>query len=271
MDILEILHKYDRQIPKVQTDDNVDVIVISDLHVPFHIQEVIDFIIAEYSDRESAYLVINGDLMDATSISSFPHGEKHSVFDEVIKANELVKQLAQYFLHVFILDGNHERRLSRYIWSNAKPLTEFFPETLNYYVARNIDINHGMVIDNGQLENVTYIPAKYVIFNNVCFMHPINYSSVPGGTVKKAIEDAVSHGIPFDVMVIGHTHKIAYINHLGKVGIETGCLTAYDDYITKFGRLTQASQIGFLAMKMQSGICISTSLQNLSYIYNASR
>lgn len=266
--IVDVMKTYQRHLPKVKISDGF-LVVISDLHVPYHMEESIRYIAEEFGDTRHTYLVINGDLMDSTNISSFPSTAKHAIFEEVVEANNIVKYLASKFKQVFLLDGNHERRLLRYLGKQAREISEFLPETFNYYVSRNIEIKHGMIVDHGAIENVLYTPTKYFLINNAVFIHPQNYSIVPGGTVRKAIDDAISHRVPFDIMVIGHTHKIAYINHLGRVGIETGCLTNHDDYISKPARLAPAPQLGFATLNIKNGICTDPRLYDLTYMFNS--
>jgi len=103
------------------------------------------------------------------------------------------------------------------------------------------------------------------MLNNVAFIHPLNYLSSPGGTVKKAIEAGIDKRLEFDIMVIGHTHQLAMINHMGRIGLESGCMTLYSDYITKFGKLNKAPQLGYITMEMEDGICTKFNVHNITY------
>jgi len=103
------------------------------------------------------------------------------------------------------------------------------------------------------------------VVNNTVFIHPLNFLSTPGGTVRKAIEIGIDKHIDFDIMVIGHTHQLAMITHMGRIGLESGCMTMYSDYITKTGRLSKAPQLGYITMEMGNSKCTEFKIHNITY------
>jgi predicted phosphodiesterase len=243
---------------------NGNVLVLSDLHIPYHIEPLIEEIIDTHN---SDYLVIAGDFMDSEHISSLANSRMHIILDELFTANDLIKKWSKRFKQVFLLDGNHERRLSRYVEKHAPEIAFLTPSSLNYFAGRYISLKNGYLEDYGPIENVQYIPDRFFIMNNVLFSHPLNYLSTPGATVRKTIETAVAERLPFDVAIIGHTHKMAMINHMGRVGIENGCLTNYRDYVVKAGILAQPNQIGYSYLQFENYKCVAVSPYNLTYSY----
>jgi len=240
------------------------VLNISDLHIPFQLQEVVDDTINDWASPDT-FLVVNGDLVDSVQLSNFAYPATNPIIDNIMQANQLVREWTSKFAHVFILDGNHERRLTKYIGDRAKDLAFLVPGTLNYYVCRDISLDKDKLVDKGPLKNVTYIDSRFFVINNVAFIHPLNYLSTPGSTVKKAIETGMDKRINFDIMIIGHTHQLAMITHMGRIGLESGCMTLYSDYITKVGRLSKSPQLGYVTMEMTNSICTKFNIQNISY------
>lgn len=263
--LAEKIVKEREYIPTVKTQSKCKILHISDLHIPYQEQELLDYVINEHAGDDTI-LVINGDLIDAVHISTFTNEARHSQKDEILQANQLVKELSTRFMHVFVLDGNHERRLQRYIGRNARPLEFLMPVTFNFYVVRNLyEDENGMLIPGEPIENVTYVPQRFFLIDNILFSHPQNYSGTPGTTVKKVINSALSNYINFDIAVIGHTHQVQTINYMGKIGIEAGCLSQYRDYITNNARMDTGMQLGYATFEMDNGRCISFAPVNLTF------
>jgi len=253
-------------VPAVKID-KCTILHISDLHIPYQAQEVVDYVIDKHADSENTLLVIGGDLLDSAHLSSFPHTANHTPIDEVLQANQLVEELSTKFKHIFIMDGNHERRLNRKVGRNMRDLAFMFPDTLNYYVARKLRVGRNGLLETGEpIKNVTYVPDRFFLIDNILFSHPAEYSSNPGATVKKVINSAISNHIEFDIAVIGHTHQVQKINYMGKIGIEAGCLSQYRDYITKNGRMDKGFQLGYALLEVNNSVCYNYVPVDLSYM-----
>lgn len=148
-ELAETIRNADEYIPYV-TIENGTVLNISDLHIPYQLQELVDSVIDEWAG-ENTFLVVNGDLVDSVQLSKFPYIATSPLIDSIMQANQLVREWSQKFAHVFILDGNHERRMDRYIGEHARDIAFLVPGTLNYYVCRDISLAKDKIVDAGPL------------------------------------------------------------------------------------------------------------------------
>lgn len=102
------------------------VLVLSDLHVPFHDADLLTAIMKYCRDLKPDEVILNGDLVDFYSVSRFdksPHRAEDlqyeldcvaEVLEKIRKANP--KAIIRYIM------GNHEERLKRFLGSRAKAL-----------------------------------------------------------------------------------------------------------------------------------------------------
>jgi len=197
-------------------------IYICDLHIPYHDDEMLEMVLKE----EAVGVIIGGDVFDAEKFSPFPSRKKVSFIDEYNIALDIVKALADRFLMIIIIPGNHDRRLKKLFYSTAElmDMVEFFNPDPLYLLAKGIRMMDGFEISKPLYNNVLYYDNA-LLFGNVIFDHPDNYLSTPGGTVRKVIRHFVAKTHEhFDYVIIGHTHKTAEIQELGKIGIEGGCM-----------------------------------------------
>ena len=235
------------------TQNDGEYVVISDLHVPFHIEEAIEAIIEEHGDRDK-YLVIAGDYVDCANISVYPKSALNTLLDEICLANNLLKELSTHFKQVFLLDGNHERRLYRYMESQASAVAMFNPQSVNYYVCHELRFHRDSIELVDRLPKVRYISSRFVQFGDVLITHPADSLTSTGGVAKRVIETAISHNlVDFKYAVIGHTHKVGVISHLGKLCYEIGCLTYDNSYIAKPNKMRPPQQHGFCTFEVKHG------------------
>ena len=194
--------------PKTLVDiepNNDEYVVLSDLHLPYQLESVIDEIKKEHSGKT---LIINGDFVDAYSISTFSKRSVTTLIDEIRYANQYIKDLSRYFSEVILLDGNHERRLYRYIESKAEELGFFHPDSVNYYVSRRLSFGLDYLQVGESLPGVTYYDSRFLKIGDVIFTHPSDSLRSVGGVAKRVIEAAISEGIDFRYAIIGHTHRV---------------------------------------------------------------
>lgn len=97
---------------------------INDLHVPYHDRKSLDAVYTFFQDFKPHKIIIAGDMYDFYGISKF---NKDPLNDKTLqyeiesgrKELEILKDLAD---EVIFIEGNHEKRLKKYIWAEAPAL-----------------------------------------------------------------------------------------------------------------------------------------------------
>lgn len=115
-------------------------LIVSDVHVPYHDPEAIRAAIAFGRDRGPiSHVLVNGDLLDAYALSSFEKDPRARRFgEEVDLAIEILQVFARAFksAKVVVKLGNHEQRFDRYLRTNAPALADL-PEISLEEILRN--------------------------------------------------------------------------------------------------------------------------------------
>lgn len=98
------------------------VLVISDLHLPYHNIESVTLALQTGKKRKADTVLINGDLIDFHCLSRFEKDpEARSFKDERAIAKEFLRRLRSLFpkARIVFKEGNHDARLRSYIMANA--------------------------------------------------------------------------------------------------------------------------------------------------------
>ena len=95
---------------------------MNDIQIPFHDEKVLDLVVDFVRDLKPHGVILNGDIVDCYAISTYSKDpmEKSDIVLEQRYARELMNKLAPVTKERWWLGGNHEDRLRRYIWNNAK-------------------------------------------------------------------------------------------------------------------------------------------------------
>lgn len=86
----------------------------SDFHCPLHDREYTKRLIAVAHTQNIDTLVIGGDLLDFASVSSHPKTQMQAGLNETLRvAGDLLYALSSCFRRIYILPGNHCRRVAK--------------------------------------------------------------------------------------------------------------------------------------------------------------
>lgn len=208
-------------------------VFLNDIHIPFHLDEV-NNIVNRYGDREYN-IVLGGDTMDCFDISVFPKSHSVGLGKEVEIFKALLEKISKKFKKVYILSGNHERRLSTYLRKRVSPEVVALIED---------DILEN-ITSQLNLDNVLYVTGDtknwYMQIDNMIVAHPDTYKKAILGTAVDTFNYFDARNIDADVFVIAHTHHAGICNYKNRILIETGCLCKPQSYAAS-GQLSYMPQ-----------------------------
>jgi hypothetical protein len=171
------------------------IIVMSDLHVPFHSIGAVELTLQIAKDINVDEIILNGDICDMHGFSAHePNIDvKESVSEEINAIIYFLLELRDRFpktKRTFLL-GNHGHRLNRYIKRNCPELYGF------------IDIQDLLFLKDYNYGFIPYTAdQKYIITPNLIVRHePIN------GGMHFAHSTNVKSGVS---SIVGHTHRQQY-------------------------------------------------------------
>jgi len=98
---------------------------LTDIHIPYHDEEALGVILESILSADVDTVVIGGDVADFYKISSWKTDPNRMPFvDELEMVRSAISGMARKFAkkQVVFIEGNHEERMQRYLWTNAKEL-----------------------------------------------------------------------------------------------------------------------------------------------------
>lgn len=221
----ELIKKQMKDIWELFNDNTPKkILCLSDLHAPYMNFEKIEQAINDNIDCNIC--VLNGDIFDGESMSSFDKMNEIDTLEELDQVIQLLDVLSVKFEHVVYVGGNHDfQRFYKYIMKNMKPgLRNYALDRLNpmKYLA-------------DKYSNVITINHNTLQIGDVVFKHPNGYSGVEMKTVVSECDILLANkfDLPepnFRSLIIGHTHDIGSYIRNGILLMEIGCLTYTPDY-----------------------------------------
>lgn len=97
-------------------------VVMSDLHIPYHVPEVVEIAITRAAKRRGASVLLNGDILDSHEVSDF---DKDPSAPRYIAERAAALQFFAYLRkrlpkrRIIFKAGNHDERLGRYMMRRA--------------------------------------------------------------------------------------------------------------------------------------------------------
>lgn len=187
-----------------QTVKSGTVVIISDVHVPFHNKQGVQNVVEMCAALQPEWFVINGDFLDCLAISAFPKPPGVPLFQEEIDAGrEILEAFREAMPRTkFVwLDGNHEQRLERAIM--AAP---------GFYGMNCLTIPELMRLEAIDCHYQQYM-EPYVI-GDLTIVHGNKVSKHSAYSAKAHLID---NG--FLNVAIGHTHRQGVYKHSGGMGV----------------------------------------------------
>jgi predicted phosphodiesterase len=215
-------------------------VVMNDIHLPFADAAALELALQFTESLNPNVVVLNGDICDFYSLSAYDKNPltKASLKDEIAQVRALLKRLEPMPKKHF-LQGNHEFRLTRYLWRQARELAELselsFPQLVGLADFGFTHREYGDVLNLGKLQVVHGSIAR-----------------------KKAGESVRAHMEQMGGSVlIGHTHRGAQIFRCDYQGYHTGvenfCLCRLDpEYVV--GKPDWAHGLSVVSFSPKTGL-----------------
>ena len=106
------------------------ILVLSDLHIPFHHRELIDMAISEHGDADE--LVLLGDIWDMYSVSRFQKEISIDLRTELQQSVEMFERLLNRFRRVVVVVGNHDIRAVKWIQKENPAMAPLVARPIDY-------------------------------------------------------------------------------------------------------------------------------------------
>ena len=197
-------------------EDETRILCISDMHIPFN-RDIKEFF--KYKGKVDT-LVLNGDIIDNYSMSSFTKMYRLSLVEELIRARELLIELIEEIepKKVTVVTGNHEIRLGKKIADKIgsdlldlmprDALAFLFDTGFNYYDRIKKCKTVYTPIDEDVDCEVNYVGNFWTKEGKTIFVHQQAFRGTTLGTVGKAYDYFTAIGEDFQSIIMAHTHKL---------------------------------------------------------------
>jgi hypothetical protein len=207
----------------MKDDAQFRAVIISDTHVPFQNEEVLNKVYNVIKDVKPTHIIHLGDFLDCYSISRFLK-DPNRIFnlqDELNEAQKIIQRINKISpkSKKYLLEGNHEERLFRTLCSLDGPAREL----IKIDSVRSA-LSWPSLLD---LKNLKweFVPAlKQPLLNiipNMILKHGNLVRKFSGYSAKAEFEQYHMSGIS------GHTHRLGIYYHTNLSGnyswIENGC------------------------------------------------
>ena len=213
------------------------ILIVPDLHVPFHEPELL----ARTLDVEADRCIIAGDLSDAYSFSRFVLYEHVGYREEWAQVTLALEQIANRYPKVDLIIGNHDGRLEKQLRTRLTldmvdallemaggtlcPLTALAKHYPNVTVAKH-------VTDGGH--SVDW----FAITGDAIVLHAEKFSKVPASALRGVEEWLADQSQAFNLpeyrlVCLAHTHQMGLFPwRADKLLVEIGCLCQVQGYMT---------------------------------------
>lgn len=230
-------------------DGDCNILSLSDIHCPYHDLQAIESAVKFGKKLKPDVLVLNGDIGDFYSVSSWERDpKKRQLRDEVDKLRAMLIWLCEQFpkARVVYKQGNHEERLTKFVWAKAPELWDMPQLTLEGLLK----------IDNEmqpvrQLERVEWVgDQRPVMFGKLPCFHG---HELPKGLASPVNPARGAFLRTMDGVIVAHSHRSSshpeYTwNHKPIVCWSQGCLC---DLTPAYARINKWNH-GFAAVEVAS-------------------
>ena len=234
-------------------------IIINDLHGIFVDKKALKTALNFIMDYRPDILVINGDLVDFYGLSRFDKNpeRKLKIQDELDETIEILNDLRNAVGRsnpIIYIEGNHEVRLQRFIWTNPSLVGLKALQLPNMLELEKFNIQFiGVENDYWKATSGHYSLGNMLIMHGDCRLNGASSGKYSGYSVRNTMFNMCSS------VAMGHTHKLGMVFHRHpkgiNVGLETGCLCQYSGVADW--------QQGFVSFESLNGEIVNPKIYNI--------
>lgn len=219
---------------------------LCDLHIPFQVDEIGEIIEKEKS--KDTILIINGDFLDCFDVSVYPKAYSVGLKNEVNQAKAYLKDWSKKFKAIYIIQGNHEHRLSTFLRKKISA------DVVSIMTDDIIEI----ILNDLKIDNIHYRKGDtnnwYIQVDNVIIAHPVDFKGSILATSLMVMNYFDARNASANVFMIGHTHALGKAVYKGRTLVEGGCLCKEQDYAAS-GKLNYMPQTNsYITFTSKNGI-----------------
>jgi len=251
--------------------ERIKILVIPDVHAPFHNVEQFATMIAREKDIDKAICI--GDLSDSYSLSTFTHYRSVGFSEEWASVTAALQAMSEAFPSVELVIGNHDGRLEKRL---RERLTTDMVEAVKFMTGGLLCPITALA---KQFPNVTV--AKHIVpggesvdwfttCGDAWLGHPERYSVIPGAALRKVEEWLSDHETDlglrrYRLICLGHTHTYSqFLWRSGQMLIEVGCLAQMQGYMLKPKIGGRPQRAGYVTFEQVNGV---TDLNSVKFHY----
>jgi hypothetical protein len=242
-------------------DGKVDWVVLGDPHSPYERMDIISEICKKH---EGSRLIIAGDLFTFESLSLKYEKRNHNESPmEVLKRGAaLIEAMATHFEEVYIIEGNHDLRLPRYL-AGATGDGGWFEIGLFIYDMILAPIKNARVIrakiNQGQETNLQSPLHGYFRVGDVAVTH-LEVSGRPKLSAAMKAADFIRLHLPeewakINLIIQAHNHKVGFGKYEGKHLYECGALCYTEPYVFQSHKYP-ALEHGYVSFSQVDGVTV---------------
>ena len=188
------------------------VLFISDIHAPFQDDKAVDLMLKFSKYFKPEVIFIMGDLLDCYAISRFtkdPNGAL-KFQEELDKAQDIIRKIreANKKAKIYYLKGNHEYRIQKFLWNNAKELANLHAlEIENLLALRHYKVEwvkEGNMMYKGLLMKHGSVVRKFSCYTAKAEFEKNGCSGVSAHTHRQGIYRQNNAGGDYIWMEAGH-------------------------------------------------------------------
>ena len=233
-----------RGAAKARTPDGrTRVLVVPDLHVPFHEPEMLAAMLARESKRTDLAVLI-GDVGDCYSLSRFSKHERVPYADEWAAVTLILETFSELLPAVRIIVGNHDARLRKALAAQLTPdmvdaITAMTPSGTLCPITALARRFENVSVASHPVPGTTHAIDWLTVVGDAVLAHPEKYSRTPGAALRVFEEWLAdnSDALGLDairLLVMGHTHTLAVLPwRASSMLVECGCLCKTAGYMTQ--------------------------------------
>lgn len=249
-----------RQLSATAGVSTQKILVVPDLHAPFHEAEMFAAMLEAEADADHAICI--GDLGDAYALSQFTKYERMPFRDEWASVTLCLQELASRFPKVTLVIGNHDARLEKRL---RERLTEDMVDAISFMTGGvlcpltalakrypNVDVARHETPSGKYVDWFTTVGDAWL-------GHPEKFSRVPGSALRFTEEWIADneHALGIEhcrLVVMGHTHTYTQIPwRADKLLVECGCLARQQGYMLSPRIGGRPQRRGYLTFVQEDG------------------